>query len=395
MTRHELGTHRHRDELEARLRDALHARAGQAAPGYRLDAILEEAGTADGTGRALAGRWLIGLAAAACVVALALMVPGLLGGSGPDVSPAVPAATPTTAAPTPEPTASPTGEATATDAPTDAPTAGPTAQPTAEPTVADEPPVQGGRLAALPVYLVAHIGDDLRMVRLYREWVNHVDVPHDADVETRVRGAVELALAASAPNTDGYLQTWQGVTVEDVAVTDSRITLTLSGPGPRDVDDETARISVQQLVWTAQGAVGRGPVPVRFSVADGSGAMFGRLATDRDYNRPSSDRYYEDLAPIWVNSPTRGEVVDGADVLVTGEATVFEGAFQWELLDDSDGSVVDSGSGQASAGGPARGTYEIRLGDLGRGDYAIRVFELSMEDGVTVSAERTIPFTVR
>jgi hypothetical protein len=162
------------------------------------------------------------------------------------------------------------------------------------------------------------------------------------------------------------------------------------------VEDEWARISVQQLVWTAQAAVGEGPVPVRFVVSDGSDELFGRLPTDRDYNRPpSTDLYYEDLAPIWVNSPTRGEVVDGSDVVVSGEATTFEGAFSWELLDSTDGSVLRSGTGQASAGGPERGTYEIPLGDLDPGEYQIRVFELSAADGVTVSAERTIPFSVR
>ncbi|MCA1783155.1 MAG: Gmad2 immunoglobulin-like domain-containing protein [Intrasporangiaceae bacterium] len=234
------------------------------------------------------------------------------------------------------------------------------------------------------------------MMRLYREWVNVAGVARDAPVEARTRAALATALSASAPGTDGYLYTWDGVSVQDVEVTAQRITITLSGPGPSDTDDETARISVQQLVWTAQGAVGQGPIPVRFAIADGSEQLFGRLPTGRDYNRPpSTDLYYEDLAPIWVNRPTRGEVVDGTDVVVSGEATTFEGAFRWELISGADGSVLDSGFGQASAGGPARGTYEIGLGDLRPGEYQIRVFELSMEGGTTVSAERTIPFTVR
>ena len=386
--RDDLSTHHHWDDVEARLRAALHHRAHQASPDYRLDSILHEAGSASGGGRRSTGaHWAAGLVAAACVVALALLLPGLLGGS-PEATPMVPAATPTTSEPTtPAPTTSPTGT------PTQSPSSSPTAAPSTAPVT--PPPVGDPTLAALPVYLVAHIGDDLRMVRLHREWVNDPDVTRDAPVEERARAAVGLALSASAPGTDGYLQTWDGVEVEDVAVTAERITVTLSGPGPSDVDDETARISVQQLVWTAQGAVGQGAIPVRFVVADGSTRLFGRLPTERDYNRPpSSDLYYEDLAPIWITSPTRGEVVDGDDVVVTGEATTFEGAYRWELLDGRDGSVLDSGFGQASAGGPARGTYEIALGDLDPGEYQIRVFELSMEDGTTVSAERTIPFTI-
>ena len=383
----DLTPHHPWDDVEGRLRAALHHRAQGASPDYRLDAILHEAGTVrggSGAGGSTGARWAAGLVAAACVIALALLLPGLIGGS-PDATPMVPAATSTTTdQPTPSATNSPTPTA------TDSPTATPTESAT------EEPPSADPQLAALPVYLIAHIGDDLRMQRLHREWVNDPDVPRDAPLEDRTRAAVGFALSASAPGTDGYLYTWGGVSVQDVTISPQRITLTLSGPGPSDVDDETARISVQQLVWTAQGAVGQGPIPVRFVVADGSDLLFGRLPTDRDYNRPaSSDLYYEDLAPIWVNRPTRGEVVDGSDVVVSGEATTLEGAFQWQLLSGRDGTVLESGFGQASAGGPARGTYEIALGDLQPGEYQIRVYELSMKDGTTVSAERTIPFTVR
>ena len=358
---------------------------GVANPGDPHDPGLDTPAPDNGGGRPGWARWALALVAAAGVLTLALFISGLIGGS-PETTPVTPVATPTTSDPAPSPTGSPT------ETPSDA-------TPTAEPPAADP------RLAALPVYVVAHIGDDLRMMRLYREWVNDPDVPRDAPVEAKARSALAVALAANPPGTDGYLYTWDGVTVEQVEVTDERITVTLSGPGPSDLDlsgpgqsdpDETARISVQQLVWTAQGAVGQGPIPVRFVVADGSDELFGRLPTDRDYNRPAStDRYYEDLAPIWINRPTRGEVVDGSGVVVSGEATTFEGAFQWELVSAANGSVLDSGFGQASAGGPARGTYEIALGDLDPGEYAIRVFEMSMEDGTTVSAERTIPFSVR
>ena len=65
----------------------------------------------------------------------------------------------------------------------------------------------------------------------------------------------------------------------------------------------------------------------------------------------------------------------------------------WQLL--RDGAVVDDGFVTATVGAPGRGTYEIALGSLSRGSYAIRVYELSAEDGQRVSAETTMPFTVR
>lgn len=367
------------DDLELRLRDALHHRAQDASPQYRLDSVLERANSAPRRGVGAAAPWAIGLVAAAVVLALALVLPGLIG--GPE-DPGVPAGTPT-----------PT-ETVPSEAPTTAPsdTAEPTTStPTTSPTGTDE-----ATLAALPVYHPAHIGSAIDRIRLYREWVNIEGVYRDAPVEDKLSAAVSAALAGYAPGTDGYLNYWYGVELESASVSGGKITLRLSGPGSSDVSDEEARISVQQLVWTAQAAVGQGTLPVRFEIADGSTRLFGRLPIDRDYNRPaSSDLYHEDLAPIWITSPTRGQVISGNDVVITGEATVFEATYLWELIDGDTGSVLRSGHGQASEGAPARGTYEIRLGRLEPGEYIIRVFELSMADGTTVNAEQLIGFTVR
>ena len=215
-----------------------------------------------------------------------------------------------------------------------------------------------GALAILPVYYAAPIGDDARIVRLYREWLTASGVTPRADDQVRARAAVELAMTATPPGTDGYLRTWDGVDLLGVSVTGARITITLSGPGTTAFPEDTERVAVQQLVWTAQAAVGKGTIPVRFELADGSGAMFGTQPVDRTYNRPASrDLYYQDLAPIWVTTPTRGQVLPaGRSVTVRGEACVFEATVSWELL--RDGSVVDTGSAMASVGAPGRGTYD-------------------------------------
>ena len=188
---------------------------------------------------------------------------------------------------------------------------------------------------ALPVYYVAPIGDDARLARLYREWLTVPGVTGEADDRLRARTAVELAMTAVPPGTDGYLRSWDGVDLLDVSVTDARITITLSGPGGTAFPEDTERVSVQQLVWTAQAAVGRGTIPVRFVLADGSDAIFGTQPVDRTYNRPASrDLYHEDLAPIWVTSPTRGQELARGPVTVRGEACVFEATVSWELLRD-------------------------------------------------------------
>lgn len=377
----ELGTDRIDPELEADLHLALDARAGEIAPSHRLDTILEEAGGA----RSGVPKWLIGLVAAAGLLLLAITVPMLLGGD--DDQPLVPGATTsvteTTAA---TETEEPTETATATEEPTDDETM---------PSDEEDGPEHEAGLAALPVYFVAHIGDDNRMARLHREWVNVEGVLSDSPVEDKLDAALEQALRANPPGTDGYLYTWEGVDLVEAEVSDSQITITLSGAGRSGMDEDESRVSVQQLVWTAQAVVSKGKVPVKFVIADGSTELFGLFSTSATFNRPATtDLYWEDLAPIWITSPTRGETIAGDNVVVTGDATVFEATVQWELIDAGTGDVKQSGFETATAGAPERGTYEIDLGSLSPGDYLIRVFELSMKDGTTVSAERTIPFSV-
>lgn len=379
----DLTSARHRqDDLESRLRAALDHRAQGASPQYRLDAILDEARSAPQRGLGTSTRWTLGLIAAALVLALAIVVPGLIGDSSGE-DPTLPATTPTQTVPTEAPTASAT--ATTAEPTTPGPTGTQTPTGTADST-----------LAALPVYHPAHIGDELNRIRLYREWVNVDGVLRSDPVEERLRSAVWAAMVGYAPNTDGYLNYWWDVELDSVSATAGRITIRLSAAGPQDVSEEEARISVQQLVWTAQAAVGQGTIPVRFEIADGSSELFGQLSTNRDYNRPASaDQYHEDLAPIWITSPTREQVISGDNVVVSGEATVFEATYQWELIDGDTGAVLRSDHGQSSAGAPARGTFEIPLGRLEPGQYAIRVYELSMKDGTTVNAQQTIGFTVR
>lgn len=369
-----------RDDLETRLRAALDERASGIAPEYRLDTILEQAHAGARPGRK-AARWTLGLVAAAAIVALALLLPNLFGGS-PTAGPLTPGGPATS-----DQVSSPSPSAPHTPEPS-----GPTTP--ADPTGPTQAPTQGP-LAALPVYFPAHIGDALRDARLYREWVNVEGVGSDASTAQRLTAALRVALAGEAPHTDGYLQFWGEVDLVDAQVTPERITVTLSTAGPSGVSAEEARIAVQQLVWTAQAAVGQGTIPVRFVVADGSERLLGHLPVDRDYNRPATtDLYYEDLAPIWITSPTRYQALPGPDVTITGEATVFEGTVQWELLQDDTGAVLDSGHSQASAGAPARGTYTIPLTGLADGRYRIRVFEVSMKDGVEINAETSMPFFV-
>lgn len=247
---------------------------------------------------------------------------------------------------------------------------------------------------ALPVYFVVANSEAGDRFGLYREFVRTA-VPVGATPAQKAKAAVAAAMNPQPfTNYEPYVQPWSGTTVEDVALKPSLITITLSGPGASGFTPEQTRLAVQELVWTAQAAIGQGTIPVKFVLADGTPKLFGAYGTDKTYNRPAKDLQYEDLAPIWVISPERGQAFPaGAPVVAKGESCAFEATTQWELKKGS--ATVKSGVTTASSGCPVRGTWEVELGLLAAGDYTFRMYELSMEDGKKVVAETSRPFTVK
>ena len=369
------------DGVEHRLRRALHHEAQRVRPSERLDHILAASGR--GTTGAPGGppgrpRWLSPLGAAAAVALIAGVVWTV---TEPD-EPQRPPVGITTTAPadtaSPSPTSPPTSSA---------PTTGSTS-----PTSSSTPASQR---AALPVYFVGPVGGDRAVFRLFREFLPGTLPPAASDAD-KARASLDLAMDAQPfSNTDGYLQPWSGTAVEGVSVTPGLITVTLSNAGSPGVDDrEVARVAVQSLVWTAQAAVGKGTIPVTFRIADGSKALFGQFAAAQTYNRPPSAESYQDLAPIWISQPGRDAVLPASKpVVVKGEATVFEATVSWRLQRGT--TEVKKGFATASIGAPGRGGYSFSLGTLAPGDYTIRVFELSMEDGTKVNAEKSVGFSVK
>jgi hypothetical protein len=369
------------DRIERRLRSDLATEASRIHPSDRLETILAVA-NASGAGGPDPGRqpgarrWLVPLASAAAVAVIAGTV--WAANQEPTMDPSPPAATST--APTPTPTDQPTSGGTPT-----------TPSPTDSPSTTAAPPAS--QTLTLPVYFVGPVGDDKPTYKLFREFLRG-EVSGTSDA-AKAKAALVLALNAQPfSNTDGYLQPWSGQTIGNVSVTSDLITIELANPGPEGFDHETERLAVQQLVWTAQAAVGRGTIPVRFEIADGSETLFGRFPTSETYNRPSRDESWRDLAPIWITSPTRDQVLSSTKVVVVkGEATAFEANVNWELKRGT--AAVKSGYATAGVGAPGRGAYSIELGRLSPGDYTIRVFEMSMEGGDKVVAEKSVFFTVK
>ncbi|HEV7171927.1 Gmad2 immunoglobulin-like domain-containing protein [Pedococcus sp.] len=365
------------DRMEGQLRHALAVEASRIHPADRIDEVLRTAHEAGPTSDGVRPRrWLGPVSVAATVALIAGGAWAATHRSADQLVPAPPASSGPGLSAT---TGQPTGSSTVSSG---TPTSG---TPTAPPA--------GLTTASLPVYFVGPIGDSKGTHKLFREFLPGA-LHRGASPAERAKAALVLAVDAyPGGSTAGYLQPWSGQTIADVTVTDRTITVALANGGASGLSAETQRLAVQELVWTAQAAVGKGTIPVRFAVADGSAALFGRFPTSRTYNRPGSDQLFQDLAPVWVTTPGRGQVLPvSKPVHVQGQAIVFEGAVSWQLTRGQ--TQVKAGHTTATAGAPAQGSYSVDLGLLTPGDYTVRVFEVSMADG-SVAAQEAVGFTVR
>jgi hypothetical protein len=360
------------DDLERRLREVLHREAEGVKPHERRTEILAMAHNETQNVQAQR-RWLTPVAAAASVVLIGAVVWGVSNSGGsqqatPAVTHAVTSTTPPSLGSVPVPNPSPA-------AASDGSLAGATTQVT------------------LPAYFVGANTAAGTQYGLYREFVQ-TTVPAGATAAQKARAAVAVAMDAQPfTSYEPYVQPWSGTSVTGVTVTASLVTITLSGPGASGFTPAQTELAVQELVWTAQAAVGRGTTPVKFVIADGSPTLFGTYPTAQTYNRPAPDLQYQVLAPIWITAPVRDQVFPvGRTVVATGQSCAFEGTTQWQLKES--GTAVKSGVTTASSGCPSRGTWQVNLGALGAGSYTFRMYEVSMKDGQVV-AETSEPFTVR
>ena len=266
------------DDLEGRLREVLHREAERIKPHERRTEILAMAHH-EAQHVKPQRRWLLPAAAAASVALLGAVVWGVSGSGG---SQPVPLAA--THAVTSPSTAALPARPTPTTAP--APVAVPEPSPAATPNGST---AGATTQVALPAYFVGAINTTGDQFGLYREFVQTA-VPTAATPAQTAKAAVAVAMnAAPLAKVEPYLQPWSGTAVTNVTVTPSLITITLSGPGATGFSAAQTKLAVQELVWTAQAALGHGTVPVKFVVANGPPMLFGTYPTAQTYNRPAPD----------------------------------------------------------------------------------------------------------
>ena len=282
--------------------------------------------------------------AGAAVTALAL---GVLAGCGDDGSDR--ADDPAPAGSTSSPGSTEPSEPTTSAEPTD----------TASPSVTAEP--DPGETSTVPVY---YVGDSPMGPRLYREFRKVSGDP--------ALGAADM-VAAGVPADPDYRAafpvdgSFSSVRLDEQAglviaqVPDDRW-----ADRPADMSRKQARLAVQALVYTVQGALqSRAPVQV---VGEAGGPAVPLFGIDTDGGVANADQL-DVLSLVSVTSPESGAEVSGT-FTASGVASSFEATVPWEVRDASGAVVLD---GFSTAEGWMDRLYpwqsEVDVSGLAPGEY--------------------------
>jgi hypothetical protein len=224
---------------------------------------------------------------------------------------------------------------------------------------------------ALPVYYVGRTGQGPRLFREFHQGPVP-DLPGAAVAE-----AVHQAVAV-APQDPDYASLWpSGADVQHVEMSGDTIVVDLKGAGllhdaPAGMSDDEAKMSVEQLIYTAQAGY-QDRAPVRF-LLDGK-------ITDTLLGVPTSEPLAQGdetstLAQVWIIDPTEGAEVPSG-FTVKGVGAFFEANVTWELRRGD--KVVKSGF--ATAEECCRmAPYSFTV-DAPAGDYTLVVKDEDMSGG--------------
>ena len=177
---------------------------------------------------------------------------------------------------------------------------------------------------AVPIY---YVGLTAHGKKLFREFQKQ-DICQDAECLLK---ASAVAAVNGEPQDSDYRTLWpDGATVGSVSQDGDTIVIDLASgvhDRPATLSSEDAGLAIQQLVYSAQAAVGRGRLPVQLLI-DGQ-------HTDTVLGVPASEPLAaanpdDVLAPVQIDNPANGATVSST-FTVSGRAATFEANVVWEV----------------------------------------------------------------
>lgn len=243
------------------------------------------------------------------------------------------------------------------------PTATPTATPSVSSTVA---------MRTLAQYWVA---DTARGFRLYREFVRINPTPDAITASLQ-------QLVSHRPVDSDYVSLWPlDTTINSVKINGDTalIDLTFS---KLNVGAEAESLAIAQLVWTATAA--ETSIKKISLTVDGKKveSLAGHVDATKPFMRGPS---YEVLAPVWITSPTQGQLVAAKGFTLSGMASTFEANVVWKVF--KEGVLITQGSTTALEAAPAWKPWSIAIPDLAPGKYQFVAMEYSAKDGSLVAQD--------
>jgi hypothetical protein len=261
----------------------------------------------------------------------------------------------------------------------------PTSPGTDDSSAATSEPADTNVERAVPIYFV---GRTAVGTRLYREFQRQEVCPTpECLMEASVRGAV-----AGQPDDPDYRSPWPaGTKVNAVSYNGDVLTIDLSGDlhdQPSGMSADDAGMAVEQVMYSAQAALGKGRPPVQL-LLDGqrSDQVLG-VATSEPLAAGNPDSV---LASIWISEPAEGSTV-GTGFTVKGQAATFEANVVWELKQGD--KVVRNGFTTAQEC-CTLSPYEFTV-TATPGDYTLVVHDTDESDGEGVgTSQDTKQITVK
>ncbi|WP_285724545.1 GerMN domain-containing protein [Psychromicrobium xiongbiense] len=242
---------------------------------------------------------------------------------------------------------------------------------------------------AAPIVPVYWIGRSDGAKVLYREFL---PLAPGADP---IKTAIEK-MTGSKPLDPDYSTPWSKASKVTASISASGgITVDLSADAfNTSLDESTARLALQQLVYTATAAATNAGlldtgtnIPVSVLVDGHTGFLaFDRVKLDgpliRDRTAP---------APLWIINPQQGQQYKGRPQTLTGRTTNTSGPVSWSVVARDTSAIIQTGT--APAADPTTGSFTITL-TLPPGSYRLEMFWTSADSPTTKHGLDTKDFTV-
>jgi hypothetical protein len=220
-------------------------------------------------------------------------------------------------------------------------------------------PTEAVDTRAVPAY---YIGETPYGPRLYREFA-------DVDASTpKLEASLDL-IEGGATDPD-YTTAWGPDSFAGASVQGEVIYVDLADESlhdrPADMSKAEAGLAIEQVIYTVQGAVGQGRLPVQFRL---NGNPINEVYGESTSEPLVEGEWLDVLSMVSISDPAENAVVSGS-FTARGVASSFEATVPWQIR-DADGKVVLTYSAQAE--GWLEKLYpwetEIDVSDLAPGTY--------------------------